>query len=551
MSGATVTELFAASVARAPQATALRWRDADARWRSLDYAALDARAEQLARGLAAIGVRHGDRVALLSDTRPEWTVLDLAIARAGAVSVPLHPEGARAESEHAVVHAGACAVVAETAGHLALVRGLPGAHKRRLVAIDAPDEDVDSLDALAARGDAWPGDLPHVGPADLFTILYTSGTTGAPKGCVHTHASYAAAMRMTARIGSIVAGDVSYLWLPLAHVFGREVQSLTLAVGGCIVYFAGDRAHVLDDVEQVRPTFFAAVPRIYEKAHARALERLASAGLALDAAAIAHGLDARLRGAPVDPDLEAGQFRIVRELFGGRLREAWCGAAPLASDVLELLFAAGVPLYEGYGLTETAAASTLGTRGRLRLGTVGRPLPGVEVDLRDGEVLLRGPNVFRAYHRDPDATAAVLRDGWLHTGDLGEVDADGYVRITGRVKDVLLTSGGKNVVPGPWEDELRRSPLVEEVVVLGDRRPFLVALVVPAAAAGTEQVEAAIGACVASANASRPRWAQVRRFALLERPLSREAGELTATGKVRRSTVATRHAARLDALYAS
>ncbi|MGB2712053.1 MAG: AMP-binding protein, partial [Conexibacter sp.] len=242
-------------------------------------------------------------------------------------------------------------------------------------------------------------------------------------------------------------------------------------------------------------------------------------------------------------------FRLVRELLGGRLREAWCGAAPLARDVLELLFAAGVPVYEGYGLTETAAASTLGTAGRMRLGTVGRALPGIDVRLHEGEILLRGPNVFRDYYRDPEATATVQRDGWLHTGDLGEVDADGYVRVTGRIKDVIITSGGRNVIPGPWEDELRRSPLVEEVVVLGDRRPFLVALVVPAAPS-TDTIEAAVAACVAAANASRPRWAQVRRFALLDRPLSREAGELTVTGKVRRPTVASRHAALLDALYA-
>lgn len=547
MSGATVTELLAASVARAPQAEALRWRDGTSGdWRSVTYAALDARAERLARGLAALGVRHGDRVALLSDTRPEWTLLDLAIARAGAVSVPLHPEGARAESEHAVVHAETRALIVETAEHVALARTLPGARARALVAIDAPHTDAEPLDALAARGDAWPGELPPVAAEDRFTILYTSGTTGAPKGCVHTHASYAAAMRMTAAIGSIVAGDVSYLWLPLAHVFGREVQWLTLAVGGCVAYFAGDRAHVLDDVERVRPTFFAAVPRIYEKAHARALERLAAAGLALDADAIAHGLDARLRDAPVDPGLEAGPFRLVREVFGGRLREAWSGAAPIERTVIELLFAAGVPVYEGYGMTETAAASTLGTRGRVRLGTAGRPLPGVDVRAHAGELLLRGPNVFAGYHRDAEATAAALRDGWLHTGDLGELDADGYVRITGRIKDVIVTSGGRNVVPGPWEDELRRSPLVEEVVVLGDRRPYLVALVVPATP-GARAHE--LAACVAAANASRPRWAQVRRFALLDGPLSREAGELTATGKVRRPVVAARHAVRLDALY--
>jgi long-chain acyl-CoA synthetase len=549
VSGATVTELLAASVARSPHADALRSPDPAGGWETVSYAALDRRAERLARGLAAIGVCHGDRVALLCETRAEWTLLDVAIAKAGACSVPLHPQGSRAESEHAVVHAEARAVIAETADHVELARNFAGARERPLVAIDAPQADADSLEALAAHGDAWAGELPPIAPDDRFTILYTSGTTGTPKGCVHTHATYAAALRMTAQIGSIVAGDVSYLWLPLAHVFGREVQSLTLAVGGCVAYFGGDRTRVLDELEQQRPTFFAAVPRIYEKAYDRAVARLAAAGLELDAAAIRHGLAARLDGSEVDAQLEAGPFRLVRELFGGRLREGWIGAGPLARDVLELLFASGVPVYEGYGLTETAAASTIGTAGRLRLGTVGRALPGIDVRVHEGEILLRGPNVFHGYHRDPGATAKVIRDGWLHTGDIGTVDEDGYVRITGRIKDVILTSGGKNVVPGPWEDEVRRSPLVEEVVVLGDRRPYLVALVVPATP-GARDCEQGIAACVEAANATRPRWAQVRRFALLERPLSREAGELTATGKVRRPTVAAHRAAQLEALYA-
>jgi len=576
----TVPELFERSFRVRAQSEALRFRGADGSWTGITYAELDRRAERLARGLIATGIAHGDRVAIICDSRPEWTLCDIALARAGAVSVPLYHVSTAAECDYVVRHSGARMLIVETSEHLAIGEALQrgSSELEQIVAIEPePAGDHMTLATLAELGgQIQQADrrLPKIAPDDLFTIIYTSGTTGAPKGCMHTHATYVAAMQMTAAIGAIVESDLSYLYLPLSHVFGREVQSLTLAVGGCLALFGGDRTKVIEELSLIKPTFFASVPRLYEKIYTLARAELERGGQALSRAQLQQLLEARLEGRAVASELEQGACQTVRELFGGRLREAWSGASPVASEALEFLFACGVPVYEGYGMTETAAACTLGTRGSVRLGAAGRALPGFKTLIVDQEVRLCGPSVFTGYYRDPQASSAVLDGGWLRTGDLGSIDDDGFLTITGRLKDIIITAGGKTIVPAPLEQEIRRSPYVEEVVVVGDRRPYLAALVVADFAAvqkqlgrrptatetiGRDEAQALtadrlahelIQEVIAKANESRSRWAQIRRFSLLSAPLSQESGELTPTGKVRRGVVVERHGRAIDAMYA-
>jgi len=572
--------LFERSFRACAQSEALRFRGTDGSWTGITYAELDRHAERLARGLIANGITHGDRVAIISDSRPEWTLCDIALARVGAVSVPLYHVSTAEECEYVVRHSGARMLIVETSEHLAIGEVLQreSSELKEIVTIE-PELAGDhmTLATLAELGEQFQQAdraLSEIAPDDLFTIIYTSGTTGPPKGCMHTHGTYVAAIQMTAEIGAIVESDLSYLYLPLAHVFGREVQSLTLAVGGCLAFFGGDRTNVMEELSQIRPTFFASVPRLYEKIYTLARAELERGGQGFSCAQLQQLLGARLEGRAVASGLEEGPCQMVRELFGGRLREAWSGAAPIASEVLEFLFACGVPIYEGYGLTETAAACTLGTRGSVRLGAVGRALPGFKTLTVDQEVRLWGPSLFTGYYRDPHASSAVLDGGWFRTGDLGAIDDDGFLTITGRLKDVIITAGGKNIAPAPLENEVRRSPYVEEVVVVGDQRPYLTALVVPDLAAvqehlghlsiatetiGRGRAQALNGGrlahdliegVIAKANESHPRWAQVRSFSLLSAPLSQESGELTPTGKVRRGVVAERYRRVIDAMYA-
>jgi long-chain acyl-CoA synthetase len=559
---------MARALARRGDVDALRFTRADGAPAAWTYAELSRRVDGVARGLVALGVRPGDRVVVLADNRPEWVVADVAIALAGAVSVPVYHVTTRDELAYVAGHSGARMAIVEGAEELALARAAAPELGACAVMDATGGADAQSLEDVARLGEERAPALPDPGPGERFTIMYTSGTTGAPKGCVHTHASYSAALVMTAELGSIRESDLSYLYLPLSHVMGREVLMLALAVGAT-TQLCHDRDRLLDELGRARPTFFAGVPRVYEKAVAAARRRLAERGLALDPHDVARARAARLAGGAVEAAFDDGPARVVRDVFGGRLREAWIGAAPMHPDLLDVLFACGVPAYVGYGMTETAAACTLGTRGSFKLGSAGRALPGVELAIADGELLVGGPSVFSEYYRDPAATAAVLRDGWLHTGDLATVDEDGFLILAGRKKDLVITSHGKTIAPHDWQNAVCRSPYVDDAVVIGDGRPYLVALVVPdfdairadtdrlalgdlrtqAELAAAEPVVREVAAAVETANRERPRYAQVRRFALLDRLLSADDGELTPTGKIRRDVVAERNAARLEALY--
>jgi len=560
----------------------------DGSWHEWTYQELGTRARRLALSLAARGVGRGDRVALLGETRPEWTLLDCAILGAGATVVPVYHTSSPDEVAHVLADSGACLVVVENADQLAKVEAVRDRcpQLREIVSIDPVDGviSLDQLERLAAGRDPAEADAlgREVAAEDIATIVYTSGTTGPPKGCLLTHRNLLATMSMYEQRLELGGDVVIFLFLPLAHVLARLTQLVALDVGGTLAFWSGDSAKLIDDLAHAQPTHIPSVPRVFEKVHTRALAGVEEGGRARRLVlrwALATGRAQRRaeRRGRVNPLLRAGHrladrlvLSRVRTLFGPRIELALTGAAPIARDVLEFFDACGVLVLEGYGMTESCAAATLNTEHEVRFGTVGRPLPGTDVRIADdGEVLLRGPNIFAGYHGKPEATAQTLdEDGWLHTGDLGELDPDGYLRLTGRKKELIITSSGKNVSPANIEAALRDCRWLSQAVVYGDRRPYLVALLTldpdeaPTLAAELgvaadvptmardPRVHAAIAAEVDAVNARFARIEQIKRFALLEHDLSHDAGELTPTQKLRRGDVYRRYADRFAALYA-
>jgi len=532
----------------------------DGEWHDLSYTGLRDRTVEIALGLIALGVQPGDRVCVLSDTRPQWVHVEYGIAAAGAVVVPIYPSSSPEECLWVIGDSGAVAVVVENAAKLAklddLREQLP--ELRHVLIIDAGDPggagvtSIEQLRAQVRQADAAEvaRRVAGVHADDPALIIYTSGTTGRPKGCVLTHRNMTASCRITQELDILGPDDVTYLFLPLAHVFAQVVQLSTNAVGGVVAYCSGGAAAIMADCAEVRPTCLPAVPRIFEKVYA----------------AFAGQLPAEPGGS--SPALEQLHAQ-VRALFGGRLREPITGAAPVAAEILEFFHAAGVPVHEGYGLSESAGVGTFNIRDATRIGTIGRPVPGTEIRFADdGEILIRGPQIFAGYWNNPDASAEVLLDGWLQTGDLGSADDDGFVTITGRKKDIIITAAGKNLTPANLENELRQSRWISQAVMHGDRRPYPVVLitldaeqVIPwarqqgltddiAKLAADPAVRALIEPVVAQVNSRRAQVAQVKKFTILDHDFSTETGELTPTLKVKRRMVEAKYAHMFDALYA-
>ena len=500
--------------------------------------------------------------------------------------VPIYQTNAPEECEYVLADSGARAIVCEDAAQLAKLSGIaercPALEHRILMTGEHPD--ALSLADLRARGrEVARSDLAArtatVRPADLATIVYTSGTTGPPKGCMLTHANLLSSIEMVRGRLALDSSMQVYMFLPLAHVLARLTQLVALAVGGTIIFWRGDPQRIVDELAEARPTHLPAVPRIFEKIHTRILGGVEDQGpieRRIFAWAVAEGTRAVRRSGRPGPVARARLaladrlvLSQVRAAFGGNLVLALTGAAPIGREIIEFFAACGVLVLEGYGLTETCAASTLNTVSAHRFGTVGRPLPGTEVRLApDGELLLGGPNVFAGYYGREADTAEALHDGWLATGDLGAVDADGFVRITGRKKDLIITSSGKNISPSNIEELLREARWISQAVVFGDNRPYLVALLtldadeagrlaerasVPAgdvaALAADPAVRAVIQTAVDEANARLARIEQIKRFTILDGDLDQGAGELTPTLKVKRSVVAEHHAEAVSELY--
>lgn len=556
------------------------------------------RIRDISLGLSALGVAPGDRVALISESRPEWLLCDLAILAGGAVTVPVYPTLPAAQVRHILQDAGARIAVVSTPHQLVKlqeVRHLLPALEA-VVVMDAgagPGPSALALDEVEQRGHArmmgawgagreWREAARRVVPGDLATIIYTSGTTGEPKGVMLTHANLLANLEAGSRVLALSQDDVALSFLPLSHSFERMVAYIYLTTGVTIA-FAESIDTVSRDLAAVRPTVVTGVPRVYEKMQARILAaggalprarravfRWAVAAGTARARAILSGRTPGLLTTARAALADRLALAAIRERVGGRVRFLVSGSAPLPTGVLEFFHGIGLPIVEGYGLTESAPILTVNPPDAPRAGTVGKPLPNVEIRLApDGEILARGPNIMAGYYNKPAATAEVLRDGWLATGDIGSLDAAGYLTITDRKKDLLVTSGGKNVAPQPIESVLRRSPLVAEAVVLGDRRRYIAALLVPDFPALERRLEA-LGRppaprealvvrpdvvalyqeVVDALNRELPSFERIRRMALLPSEFGVASGELTPTLKVRRRVVEERWRGQIDALYA-
>jgi long-chain acyl-CoA synthetase len=555
-------------------------------WHDWSFSELGNAVRELARGFAALGIEPGDRVALLGETRPEWTLADAALLAAGCVVVPVYHTNSPGECQYVVEHSGARAIVVEDAAQLEKIEAvrdqLPSLEhivsmedtgRTPTVADLRARADEVSVEQLEAR-------LEDIGPDDMATIVYTSGTTGAPKGCMLTHRNVLFTMEAYIDRVHLRPPATLFMFLPLAHALARAVQMVSLNVGGTLAFWSGDSRKLVEDVAAARPTHFPSVPRVFEKIHARALARGQEGSPVkqrLFAWAVATGRKARpaAREGRLSPALKAQHavadrlvLSRIRDLFGGRLELALTGAAPIPLEVLEFLDACGITVLEGYGMTETCAAATLNTPEAPRYGTVGPALPGTTVEIaEDGEILLGGPNVFTGYHRDEEATREVFAGELVRTGDLGELDPAGALRITGRKKDLIITSSGKNITPTNIENALRESRWVSQAIVHGDNRSYLVALLTldadeaPALAAelgvtadvkgmaADPKVREVLQRDVDAANARFARIEQVKRFGVLDEDFTQAAGELTPTMKVKRNVVEKRYADQFSSLY--
>ena len=562
----------------------------DGAWHTVTFGEVGEIVSEIGRGLIDLGITPGERVCILGGTRPEWTYADFAVAAIGAVKVPIYPTNSPEECEWVAGNSEAVAVIAENRSQLDKLREIRGRlpHLRHLVVIDAADaaDDAISLDQVRTRGGGHGmAELAEryksVKPEDPYTFIYTSGTTGPPKGCVLSHSNYRDVLDMCHRADATRGRETSYLFLPLAHAFALLIQLLSFDGGGTLAYWGGDTAQIVAELQEVQPSYFPSVPRIFEKMYSMATDAMDKAPPEQRAQierAIEVGVAVRekqIRGQPIPDDLQAEfdaadelVYARVRALFGGKIRQAVTGAAPIAREILEFFYACGVPVLEGYGMTETATVATYSTPEHHRFGTVGRALPGCEIRIAaDGEVLIRGGNIFGGYYKNDDASFGAVVDGWLHTGDLGSLDEDGYLKITGRKKDIIITAGGKNLTPANLENDMKQLRWVSQAVMHGDRRPYPVMLItldeeeirawgrerdLPddlAELSSRPEVHALIAGELERANARYAKVEQVKKFVLLDHDLTQEGGELTPTMKVKRNVVNEKYGPLFDALY--
>jgi long-chain acyl-CoA synthetase len=592
------TRVIAATVAALPGSARERFADrvaarrkVDGEWTEITYGEVGDTINEIALGLVDLGIEPGDRVGILADTRLEWTLASYGISAAGGVVVPIYPTNSPHECQWVAGNSEAKAVVVENEGQAAKIKEIRGElpSLEHLIGMEPGIGDV-SLEDLRARGrDGDAAELESrqsaIEPDDPYTIVYTSGTTGPPKGSVLTHHNAMTVCDIVEKLEFVQPGEVTYLYLPLAHVFALLAQLASFDQGTAIVYLGGDTKQILAEIIETKPTYLPSVPRIFEKLYAAAMklqEQASEEDRERFQKAIKVGVEVRRRqqrGEPVPDELKGPFeqadkeiFSRVRDLFGGQIRQAVTGAAPIAPEILEFFYAAGVPVLEGWGMTETTGVGTVGTLEDFKFGTVGKPLPGVELKIsdEDGEILMKGPNVFKEYWRNPDATAETFdEDGWLKTGDLGSIDDDGFLKITGRKKDIIITAGGKNLTPANLENDLKRSRWISQAVMHGDRRPFPVALITldpeeivhfarehglpedVAALSREPQVHALIQGELDAVNARYARVEQIKKFFILDHDFSQETGELTPTLKVKRNVVNDRYAGDFAALYAS
>ena len=552
-------------------------------WDEISWDEAATAVEELANGLLSLGLKKGDAFGIVGRTTPEWCVFDFALGSIGVIPAPVYPSSSAKDTHYVLDHSDAVGVLVEDDEQLAKVR--EGGDITRLEHVyrfaDLDDLRAKGREFAAANPGALAAASAAIAEEDLFTYIYTSGTTGAPKACMILNRNY---YDMVAKVDEVPAfigpDDVLLLYLPLAHNFGRCLHLLAAYVGFTIA-FCPDPLRVGEVAASVRPTVLPSVPRVYEKVHTAVLASFDEAtgvkrkliDWALDVGKRVSKL--RQEGRPVPRGLAARHrvadrlvYSKVKGKLGGRLRFGISGGAPLAKEIAEFFHVLDIPILEGYGTTECTTASNVNMLGRFRFGTVGPAIPGIELRFADdGELLVRSSTVFAGYYKDPEATRAVLgEDGWLHTGDIASIDEDGFVTITDRKKDILVTAGGKNVAPQNIENDLKASKYVSQAVVLGDKKPYVAALItldepevrkaLGSNEARLEELAADDGvrqllqAVVDDVNRDRSRFEQIKRFAILPRDFSAEEEEITPTLKLRRRVVQEHFADEIEALYA-
>jgi long-chain acyl-CoA synthetase len=587
----SLTEVFYHGVDTHAAHPAVQFKAAD-RWVPRTHADVEADVAALAATLEELGLRPGDRLAILAENRPEWLVADYAGLCLGAVTSPLYSTLPANQLQPILADNGARIVVVSTAEQLEKVLSVRASlpHIEHVIAIDDPGDAGGVLRWTAVleggrrRGEPWRAELRSralaIDPSNTATLIYTSGTAGTPKGVMLSHGNLAYMVAATHRHGSlpITPGEIGLSLLPLSHVLERAVGYYYWDSGATIAY-AESIEKAADNLREVRPHFMVAVPRLFDKIYAKVKSARGVKRKLVDWAERVGGpvADARVGAGPAPAAARAQHaladrlvFAKLRQATGGRIKAFICGGAPLAADVARFFYAAGLPIYEGYGLTETSPVLTANRPGATRFGSVGVPYPAVQVRLDgDNQILARSPGVMQGYWNRPADTAAVIsEDGWFRTGDVGEIDPDGFVRITDRIKDLIVTAGGKNIAPQPVEISVTQSPLVSQAVMIGDRRPYPVMLVVPdwAAlqahaqdrgvplegsdpAALSERARAIVEREVFERLAQFARYEVPKKLALLQDELSIEAGLLTPTLKVRRRAVEERYRHLVESLY--
>ena len=566
----------------------------DGAWQEISWQALRDIVRHVAKGLLTLDLQAGDRVAILSDSRAEWVQCDLGIMAAAGITVPIYASSTPDQAAYILQNSGATAMFIDTSAQLdkiLAVRNQVPALKHIVMMADDPPGDDDSILTLAdliqrGRDDAdqeavLEERLQGLTPEHEATYVYTSGTTGPPKGVVQTHGNHLFMMESCSAVTDVSEGDVNLLFLPLAHSFAR-FESFLGFYQGWTTAFAESIDALSQNMREVRPMLVASVPRVYEKVYASV--QAGAAGSAVKQAifnwCVGVGRQAsrlQQQGQPLPLGLSLKRnlahrlvFHKLHDALGGRLRYFVSGGAPLAQEIAEFFHAAGLLILEGYGLTETCPALTINRHDNYKFGTVGLPVPGVELRLAaDGEIQARGPNIAQGYYQRPEATAEVfLEDGWFATGDIGEIDGDGFLRITDRKKDLLVTAGGKNVAPQNIENLLKGDPLISQAMVYGDRRPFLTAVLTLDVEAATTfardhgisgdtvaelaespQLRTVLEGRVEQVNRRLAPYESIKKFVIARQDFTEASNELTPTLKVKRQVVTQKYQAELDALY--
>ncbi|TMR90905.1 AMP-dependent synthetase/ligase [Nonomuraea basaltis] len=585
----SIPALLRDRIAATPDAEAYRV-PSDGGWESFSWREVGERVHGLALSLAKLGAGPGRRVSILCSTRLEWILTDLAVLATGAATTTIYPSNTAAESAFVITDSGSTIVIAENDDQVAKIRSvqkeLPDV--TCVVVIDGSASDdgwVVTLDSLSGGPDDGSGDydamVDAIAQDDLATLIYTSGTTGRPKGVELTHDNWLYAAGAVRELDLISPADLHFLWLPLSHSFGKLLEVVMIDIG-VPTAIDGRLDKIAENLGEVQPTIMAAAPRIFEKIHntvAATVQREGGVKLKIFNWARATGIrvsKARQRGAAIPLTTRAEYaladrlvFAKLRDRFGGRIRYFISGAAPLNMEIAEFFDAAGLTILEGYGLTESSAGSFLNRPESVKFGSVGPPLPGTQVRIADdGEILIGGRGVMRGYHGLPEATAAALEDGWLHTGDIGELDSAGRLVITDRKKELIKTSGGKYVAPTYLEGRIKAAcPYVSHVFVHGDRRNYVTALVTldmdmvtpwaqaeslptdPHELRGHPRMREEVQKAVDQVNAGEAGYATVKKFAILADDFAVETGELTASLKIKRKKVEERYGETLDSFY--